>query len=99
MGNRAPRLALCLAVALLMAQTPRCSAVEDGSAEVIAVDVLIVRPVCLVATIVGSAIFLVALPIAIATHSTRETCRKLVGLPARATFVRPLGDMSSLTDR
>lgn len=92
-------LVLCGAVAFFFVQTPRSVAQEDGSPEVIAADVLIVRPVCLAATIVGSVLFVVSLPIAIASKSTGETARKLVGLPARATFTRPLGEMSSLTDR
>lgn len=65
----------------------------------IAADVLIVRPVCLAATVIGAALFLVSLPIAIVSDSSSETARKLVGLPARATFTRRLGDMSSLTNR
>lgn len=92
-------LVLCCAVAFFFVQTPRGTAQEDGSPEVIAADVLIVRPVCLAATIIGSVLFVVSLPIAIASKSTSETCRKLVALPARATFTRPLGEMSSLTDR
>jgi hypothetical protein len=92
-------LVLCFAVAFFFVQTPRSVAQEDGSPEVIAADVLIVRPVCLAATIIGAALFVVSLPISIASKSTGETCRKLVGLPARATFTRPLGEMSSLTDR
>jgi len=79
--------------------TPRSAAQDDGSPEVIAADVLVVRPVCLAATIVGSALFLISLPISIVSKSTNETARKLVALPARATFTRPLGDMTSLTDR
>ena len=78
-------MVLCCAVAFYYVQTPRSCAQEDGSPEVIAADVLIVRPVCLAATIVGSALFLLSLPIAIASKSTSETARKLVGLPARAT--------------
>lgn len=92
-------LVLCCAVACFFVQTPRSVAQEDGSPEVIAADVLIVRPVCLAATIIGSVLFVVSLPIALATKRTGETARKLVGLPARATFTRPLGEMSSLTDR
>ncbi len=90
-------LSLCCAGVILFVQMPRSFAQEeDGSPEAIAADVLVVRPVCLAATVVGSALFLVSLPIAIATKSTNETARKLVAKPARATFIRPLGDMSAL---
>ncbi len=69
---------------------------DDGSPEAVASDVLVVRPVCFVATILGSALFIVALPVAAITKSTRQTGDALVGAPARATFKRPLGDMTDL---
>jgi len=69
----------------------------DNSAEVIA-DVALVRPACLVATVIGSAIFVVALPIALTSRSVKKTGRTLVVNPAKATFTRPLGDYSSLQD-
>lgn len=98
--TRAPiSLAVCCAIAVFFVQTPRSWAQEDGSPEVIAVDVLIVRPLCLAATVIGATLFLVSLPISVASNSTSETGRKLVGLPARATFTRRLGDMTSLANR
>ncbi len=92
------RLSLCCALGIFCAKPPQSWAQEDGSAEVIAADIIIVRPICLVATVVGSALFVLALPIALATKDTHEIGRKLVALPARATFSRRLGDMSSLTN-
>ena len=91
-------LVLCCAVVFLFLQTPRSQAQEDGSPEMIAVDVIVVRPVCLAATVIGAALFLISLPIALATHGTDETAEKLVAVPARATFTRRLGDMTSLTN-
>ena len=92
-------LILCCALGIYFAQTPRSWAQEDGSTEVIAADILIVRPLCLAATVIGAVLFVVSLPISMTTKSTDETARKLVGVPARATFTRRLGDMSSLADR
>ncbi len=91
-------LLLCCAMLLFCAPEAKCQGQEDGSPEVIAADIIIVRPVCLVATVVGSALFLVSLPIAIATKSTNDTAEKLVAVPGRATFTRRLGDMSSLSN-
>ena len=86
-------------VALLLACTPRVNAgVDDGSAEAIAADVLVVRPLCLVMTVIGSALFIVALPVAAISKSTRQTAHALVVRPARATFTRPLGNLSDLED-
>lgn len=71
---------------------------EDGSPEAIAADVLVVRPLCFVSTLVGSALFVVALPVAAISKSTRQTAHALVVQPARATFTRPLGDLTALGD-
>ena len=77
-------LTFCCAVALLLAQAPRANAFEDGSPEAVAADVIVVRPVCFVATVIGSALFLVALPVAAISKSTRQTAHALVVAPARA---------------
>lgn len=63
-----------------------------------AADALVVRPVCLVATVVGSAVFVLALPWAAASKSVKKTAHALVVRPANATFNRPLGDMGALMD-
>jgi hypothetical protein len=59
-------------------------------------DVAIVRPGCFVATVVGSVVFIAALPIALTSQSVKETANTLVVQPAKATFTRPLGDFSTL---
>ncbi|MFO1500909.1 MAG: hypothetical protein U1G07_21395 [Verrucomicrobiota bacterium] len=89
-------LTFCCIAALLAAYAPAVSAVEDGSAEAIAADILVVRPACFLMTVIGSALFVVALPVAAISKSTRSTARVLVLTPARATFTRPIGDMSEL---
>jgi hypothetical protein len=59
-------------------------------------DVALARPGCFLATIVGSVVFVVALPFAATSGSVRATANTLVVTPARATFTRPLGDFSSI---
>jgi len=59
-------------------------------------DVTLVRPGCFLATIIGSAVFVVALPIAALSGSVKRTADTLVLFPAQATFTRPLGDFTSL---
>jgi hypothetical protein len=59
-------------------------------------DVVIVRPGCFVATVIGSVVFIVALPIALTSGSVKETADALVVKPAEATFTRPIGDFSTL---
>lgn len=68
---------------------------DDNSIATIT-DVTLVRPGCFAATLIGSAIFLVALPVAAISGSVRKTADTLVVTPAQATFTRPLGDFSTL---
>ena len=89
-------LTVCCIAAILVAQMPQAQAMEDGSAEAIAADVLVVRPACLAMTLIGSALFIVSLPVAAISKSAGRTARTLVVQPARATFTRPLGDMTAL---
>lgn len=62
----------------------------------VAADALVARPVGFAATVLGAAIFVVALPVAAISGDVKETGRALVGAPARWTFDRPLGQMSGL---
>lgn len=70
-------------------------AAVDNSLEIVG-DLAIVRPGCLAVTVVGSAIFVVALPFAAMSGSVRDTADSLVIRPAEATFTRPLGDFTTL---
>ena len=67
---------------------------EDDIATI--ADVTVVRPGCFLATVFGSAIFVVALPIAAISGSVRSTADTLVVGPAQATFTRPIGDFTSI---
>ena len=88
--------AICI-LALLGAGTTPCYASVDDDMEV-AADALVVRPACLVATVVGSVLFVVALPWAAMSGSVKKTAHVLVGRPAKATFSRHMGDMEALND-
>ncbi|HEX4264385.1 MAG TPA: multidrug transporter [Verrucomicrobiae bacterium] len=85
--------ALC-ALTLLSAATP-AGAEEDKTLNAL-VDVSLVRPGCMVATIGGSALFLVCLPFAAMSRSIKKTAHTLVAVPAKAAFTRPVGEFSSL---
>lgn len=67
------------------------SASAEPNAESIISDTLVCRPLGLVATGVGSALFVVASPWAVASGNTPVVAEKLVYEPARFTFTRPLG--------
>lgn len=83
------------AAALLLTSAPSALAEEDQPLAV-AADTLVVRPVCLAATVVGSAVFVVSLPVAALSKSVKQSAKTLVVKPAQATFTRPLGDMDAL---
>jgi hypothetical protein len=85
-----------LAIGFLSAAS--CPASQNANPMEVAADALVVRPACLVATVVGSAVFVVALPWAAASKSMKSTAKALVVAPANATFVRPLGDMEALRE-
>jgi hypothetical protein len=88
--------AVC-ALAILSMGANTASAASDDDLKV-AADTLVVRPVCLAATVVGSALFVVSLPIAAISRSIKKTAHVLVVVPAKATFTRRLGDMEALED-
>lgn len=64
---------------------------KDTTPGFIVLDFLLVRPLSLVATGIGSAVFVASYPIAMATDQTDATLEKLVKAPAGYTFTRPLG--------
>ena len=66
---------------------------KEFSAEKMAVDVLLVRPFGILATVFGSAVFVVALPFSALGGNTEETYKKLVVAPAKYTFKRRIGDI------
>ncbi|HXG48269.1 MAG TPA: hypothetical protein VNO52_11645 [Methylomirabilota bacterium] len=86
---------LC-AVALVVAGATPCRAESSGSPEAVAADAVLARPVCLAATVVGSVIFVVSLPAALLSKSTKQAAKALVVTPAQLTFTRPLGEFDDL---
>ncbi len=64
---------------------------QDIDAGAMAVDCVFVRPFGFLATIVGSTLFVVALPFAAIGGNADAAYDKMVLAPARFTFMRPLG--------
>lgn len=84
------------------ALTVLCSALPAGASEDKTLDALtdvaLVRPGCFVATVGGTALFIVAWPFAAMSKSVKKTAHTLITVPGRATFTRPVGDFTSLED-
>ena len=65
---------------------------NNVSAEAMAADFFVIRPLGIVASVVGSAVFIVSLPFSALGGNTKIACQKLVKDPAKFTFKRPLGE-------
>jgi len=76
-----------------------CYASENSGPLTVATDAVVIRPACFLATVLGSAVFVVALPAAAMSKSVKKTANTLVVKPAKATFTRPVGDMDALLDK
>ena len=91
---------LAAATALLSLSVAASAQVVDEtvdtapSAIAMAADLIIVRPLSFVATILGTGLFVAQLPLSLIQWESPEApARKLVVEPAQYTFTRPLGEM------
>jgi hypothetical protein len=60
--------------------------------------VVVARPVSFALTILGSALFVVSLPVAATSGCVDKAAKALVVAPAKDTFTRPLGDLQDFLD-
>ena len=89
-----------LAFAVSLAGTSKLMANDSQStpgAGAMIADAVLVRPVCFVATVVGTSFFVISLPFSALSKSVHKASHALVVTPARATFTRPLGDLDELS--
>jgi len=57
-----------------------------------AVDILLARPIGIISTVLGTALFIVSLPFSVLGGNTKQAYKNLIAKPAKYTFKRPLGD-------
>jgi len=81
--------AMCMFAIPMHAQAQEID--ETPSAMEMAFDGLIVRPITLVATVIGSVIWVATLPFSALGGNAGEAADVLVISPAKATFLRCLG--------
>jgi hypothetical protein len=65
---------------------------DDEKGIRMAADIVVVRPLGIIATAGGTVLAIVALPFSLLGGNTDEVFHHLVVKPAKFTFVRPLGD-------
>jgi hypothetical protein len=68
---------------------------DKPSAAVMAIDFVLVRPILLAVTAIGTTLFVVSLPFSAAGGNIGEAAKTLVVEPGEATFVRCLGCTSA----
>lgn len=62
------------------------------SAEEMALDVILVRPLGIVSLAAGTVFFIVSLPFTLPSRSVGVAARRLVAEPFKFTFTRPIGE-------
>lgn len=65
---------------------------DEISTENMVADALIVRPLGIIATLLGAGLFVISLPFSALGKNVKEAGDKLVVAPAKFTFTRPLGE-------
>lgn len=96
MRIRATAVALAMACAPLGATWGADTVTGDKGSDML-VDLVVLRPLGLAGTLVGGAVFVLALPFTLASGSVGESACQLVKRPAAYTFARPLGDLEACT--
>jgi hypothetical protein len=66
---------------------------QEITAEKMIFDFILVRPLGIVATAVGTCFFIVSLPFSLSGGNTKDAYQKMVVGPLKYTFKRPLGDL------
>ena len=83
---------VCVSVGSAIAARTELGTREESAAR-IAADAILVRPLSLVATAIGTALFFASLPFSIMGGNVNIAAKKLIGEPAQYTFLRPLGEL------
>lgn len=88
-------VALTTCLALSSVALAKDVAIEEPSAAAMALDLVLVRPVMLGLTVLGTAAFIVSLPFSAAGGNVKQVADVLVVGPVESTFIRCLGCTSS----
>ena len=91
---RSVTLAVFLTTAPQFAAAQQDGTISGDKSTDMVVDAVVMRPLGLVATLVGTVLTVVALPFTIPSGSVESSARELIVKPAEYTFKRPLGDFS-----
>ena len=84
-------LILAILLSISTTQAAEDSVTGDKGSDMV-LDLVITRPFGIVASVVGTAAFIVALPFTIPSGSVKDAADNLVKRPLQYTFDRPLGE-------
>jgi len=87
-------VALLLALMIIFTSSVVFAKDKPDAANIIG-DMVLLRPLGVCTVVIGTAFFIVSLPIAVISQSTRQTAEVLVADPFKFTFTRPLGEIDS----
>ncbi len=65
---------------------------EENNGGKMVVDIVLVRPISFVASVLGAGLFVIALPFSALGGNVGPAWSKMVAAPGRYTFSRPLGE-------
>lgn len=71
---------------------------EEPTSGAIFFDIILTRPLGIVATAVGAVVFVLGLPFTILSKSVGTSAGKLVKDPLKYTFTRPVGELDFYND-
>lgn len=87
-------LALTLAASACPTRAEDPNTVSGDKGTDMLVDAVVMRPLGLAATVLGTVITVVTLPFTLPSGNTGEAAHSMIAEPAEYTFDRPLGDFS-----
>lgn len=85
-------LSVAVSIAFIVPSISSAEVIQETPSSIaMAGDAIVVRPLLLVATVLGTAIFIVTLPFSALGGNTPEAAHELMGVPADSLFFRCLG--------
>ncbi len=89
---------LFVVLVLLTFISTSVQATEVPSGGEMMIDAILIRPLGMVSVVLGSALFVVALPFTLISGSVKQSGNRLVGYPLKFTFTRKLGSFPGYSE-
>lgn len=90
--NKMKRKWIVLLAAMVIFISAATACAEVTQSDLVVLDVALIRPVGIVSVAIGTALFIVSLPVSIPSGSVGTAANRLVKDSFEYTFIRPVGD-------